>query len=66
MTSLLLLLVAPVEVWSAFVNLFNMPLLIAMFCGEFAWRTWRHGAWPRERLIGWVADGRTVEFDHHP
>jgi hypothetical protein len=26
-------------------------LLIAMFCAEFAWRKWRHGSWPRERLI---------------
>ena len=50
LTSLLLLLFAPTQVWSAFVNLCNMPLLIAMFCGEFAWRTWRHGAWPKERL----------------
>jgi uncharacterized membrane protein len=48
--SLALLLFAPAHVWSAFVNLCNFPLLVAMFCGEFAWRTWRHGAWPRERL----------------
>jgi uncharacterized membrane protein len=48
--SLLLLLFAPVSVWSMFVNLFNLPLLAAMFCGEFAWRKWRHGNWPRERL----------------
>jgi uncharacterized membrane protein len=49
LTSLLLLLFAPTQIWSAFVNLCNMPLLIAMFCGEFAWRTWRHGS-PKERL----------------
>lgn len=48
--SLLLLLFAPVTVWSAFVNLCNLPLLAAMFCGEFAWRKWRHGSWPQERL----------------
>jgi uncharacterized membrane protein len=48
--SLLLLLFAPVTLWSAFVNLCNLPLLAAMFCGEFAWRTWRHGSWPQERL----------------
>jgi uncharacterized membrane protein len=50
LTSLLLLLFAPVRVWSGFVNLCNFPLLVAMFCGEFAWRKWRHGSWPRERL----------------
>jgi uncharacterized membrane protein len=48
--SLVLALFAPVTVWSAFVNLCNLPLLAAMFCGEFAWRTWRHGSWPQERL----------------
>lgn len=48
--SMLLLLFAPAQMWSTFVNLCNMPLLMAMFGGEFAWRTWRHGAWPRERL----------------
>jgi uncharacterized membrane protein len=48
--SSLLLLLAPVAVWSAFVNLCNLPLLAAMFCGEFAWRKWRHGSWPQERL----------------
>jgi uncharacterized membrane protein len=48
--SLALLLFAPVHVWSFFVNVCNFPLLAAMFCGEFAWRKWRHGSWPRERL----------------
>ncbi len=51
LVSLSLLVFAPAHVWSAFVNLCNLPLLIAMFTGEFAWRTWRHGAWPRERLL---------------
>jgi hypothetical protein len=46
----LLLLFAPASVWSMFVNLCNLPLLAAMFCGEFAWRKWRHGSWPGERL----------------
>jgi uncharacterized membrane protein len=48
--SLLLLLFAPVTVWSAFVNLCNLPLLAAMFCGEYLWRVWRHGSAPQERL----------------
>ncbi len=42
--SLLLLLFAPAETWSMFVNVLNLPLLVAMFCGEFAWRKWRHGS----------------------
>lgn len=48
--SLLLLCFAPVRAWSAFVNLGNVPLLVTMFAGEFAWRKWRHGSWPHERL----------------
>jgi uncharacterized membrane protein len=48
--SLLLLIFAPATVWSAFVNLCNLPLIAAMFCGEFAWRIWRHGSSPQERL----------------
>jgi uncharacterized membrane protein len=48
--SLLLLLFAPVTLWSEFINLCNLPLLATMFCGEFAWRKWRHGSWPNERL----------------
>jgi uncharacterized membrane protein len=48
--SLLLLMYAPARLWSAFINLCNLPLLAAMFCGEFAWRCWRHGSAPQERL----------------
>ena len=48
--SLLLRLFAPAWMWSTFVNVLNFPLLVAMFCGEFAWRKWRHGHWPQERL----------------
>jgi uncharacterized membrane protein len=58
--SLLLLLFAPVAVWSAFVNLCNLPLLVAMFCGEFAWRIWRHGSWPRERLTDGIRMAREL------
>src|ERR1700722_9382677 len=48
--SLFLRLFAPAWMWSTFVNMLNFPLLVAMFCGEFAWRKWRHGHWPQERL----------------
>jgi uncharacterized membrane protein len=50
LVSLLLLLFAPTHVWSMFVNVCNLPLLVAMFCGEFAWRKWHYGGGPRERL----------------
>jgi uncharacterized membrane protein len=61
--SLGLLLFAPAQVWSTFVNVCNMPLLAAMFCGEFAWRKWRHGA-PRERLTdGFRMAGQITTHD---
>lgn len=33
---------APADVWSAFVNLLSLPLVIAMFAAEYLWRTMRH------------------------
>ena len=49
--SFMLLAFAPLNVWSMFVNVCNLPLLAAMLLGEFAWRQWRHAAQPPERLI---------------
>ena len=42
LTSLLLFVVAPLPIWSAFNTLLNLPLLVAMYLGEYAWRLWRH------------------------
>lgn len=52
--SLLLLAFAPLGAWSLFVNLFNLPLIFAMLCGEYVYRQWRHAAVPPERLIDMV------------
>jgi uncharacterized membrane protein len=52
--SLTLLLFAPLYVWSLFINLCNVPLLVVMFCAEYAYRQWRHAARPPERLIDMV------------
>jgi uncharacterized membrane protein len=48
--SLLLLLFAPRNVLSLFVNLCNLPLVAAMLCTEYIYRQWRHPAHPPERL----------------
>jgi uncharacterized membrane protein len=40
-TSTLLFLLAPLPVWSMFNNLLNLPLVVAMYLGEYAWRLWR-------------------------
>ncbi len=41
LTSMLLFLFAPLPVWSVFNNLLNLPLVVAMYLGEYAWRLWR-------------------------
>ena len=38
--SAVLLVFAPVAVWSSFVNLLNLPLIVAMALAEFACRAW--------------------------
>ena len=42
LTSILLFLLEPLPVWSAFNNLLNLPLAVAMYLGEYAWRLWRY------------------------
>jgi uncharacterized membrane protein len=48
--SALLLLFAPLAVWSVFVNILNVPLVIAMFTAEYVYRQWRHAHQPRDRF----------------
>jgi uncharacterized membrane protein len=45
--SVLLFAFAPLEVWSAFVNLLNLPLLGLMFAGQWIYRNVRHPEFPR-------------------
>ena len=52
--SLLLLLFAPLQLWSLFVNFCNFPLLLVTLGGEYVYRQWRHPAEPPERLIDMV------------
>ncbi len=49
--SFTLLWLAPLYVWSLFINLCNLPLIAIMLCLEYAYRQWRHAARPPERLI---------------
>ncbi|MBI3526454.1 MAG: hypothetical protein HY067_00605 [Betaproteobacteria bacterium] len=41
LTSMLLFLFEPLSIWSVFNNLLNLPLVVAMYLGEYAWRLWR-------------------------
>jgi uncharacterized membrane protein len=58
--SLLLLTFAPLDVWSLFINVCNLPLIIVMLGAEYAWRQWRHPAQPPERLIDMVRIYRRI------
>nr|WP_321986410.1 hypothetical protein [uncultured Lichenicoccus sp.] len=51
--SMLLLALAPLRIWSIFVNLLDLPLLVAVFLGEFAFRRW----WLRGESQARLADG---------
>jgi uncharacterized membrane protein len=41
LTSLLLFILAPLAVWSVFASLLNVPLVVAMFLGEYLYRILR-------------------------
>ena len=60
MGSLVLLLFAPLDAWSLFVNLCNLPMIGAMLCAEYIYRQWRHPAHPPERLADMVRSIRQV------
>jgi uncharacterized membrane protein len=42
LASVFLFLFAPLPIWSVFNNLLNLPLVVAMYLGEYAWRRWRY------------------------
>jgi uncharacterized membrane protein len=48
--SMLLLAFAPFEIWSMFVNLINLPLIVLMFAGEYLYRTLRFPDHPRASI----------------
>jgi uncharacterized membrane protein len=50
--SALLLAFAPLEAWSLFVNVLNLPLLALMFGSEYLYRIARHPDHPRTTLPG--------------
>jgi len=58
--STLLLLCAPLDAWSLFVNLCNLPLVGAMLCAEYIYRQWRYAAHPAERMADMVRNFRQI------
>jgi uncharacterized membrane protein len=54
MVSALLLVVAPLEVWSLFVNILNAPLVVSMFVGEYVYRLVRYPDHPQATIVQMV------------
>jgi uncharacterized membrane protein len=48
--SLTLFLFAPIEIWSLFVNVLNLPLVAAMFVIEYIYRVLRFPDYPHDKL----------------
>ena len=49
--SLVLLLTATDEVWSFFVNVMDLPLLLTMFAVEYCWRLYRFWEYPHGSIL---------------
>ncbi|HEX4986514.1 MAG TPA: hypothetical protein VFV71_10685 [Burkholderiales bacterium] len=62
-TLLLLYALAPLPVWSAFNNLLNFPLAIAMYLGEYAWRRWRYPDFSHASIATVVRACRDFDFN---
>ena len=60
LASFLLLVFARPEVWSLFINLFNLPLIGVMFCAEYTYRQWRHAGRSPERLVDMLQNIRQI------
>jgi uncharacterized membrane protein len=50
--SALLFLLAPLDAWSLFINVLNLPLLVLMFAAEYLYRTVRHPGDDRTTIVG--------------
>ena len=61
-TSMLLFVFAPLAVWSAFNSLLNLPLVVAMYLGEYAWRLWRHPHFAHASIATVLRAARTFDF----
>jgi uncharacterized membrane protein len=46
----LLLAFAPLEAWSMFINIINLPLIVLMFAGEYLYRSIRYPNHPRASI----------------
>src|SRR3954466_5788229 len=63
MTSVSLFLFAPLRAWSVFNSLLNLPLVVAMFLGEYAWRLWRYPHFSHASIP--TMRGARTKFEFH-
>lgn len=63
LTSVLLFAFEPLAVWSVFNNLLNLPLVVAMYLCEYAWRLWRYPNFSHASIATVVRAARNLDFD---
>jgi uncharacterized membrane protein len=49
--SALLFAFAPLDAWSLFINLLNLPLLVLMFAGQLVYKMFRYPEFPRTSIM---------------
>lgn len=52
--SLILYLCAPLETWSFFINVLNLPLVVLMFAVEYAYRVFRFRGYPHDSFADMI------------
>ena len=63
LTSILLFVFEPLPIWSVFNNLLNLPLVVAMYLGEYAWRLRRFPDFPHASIATVFRAFRNFDFN---
>ena len=63
LTSILLFVFEPLPIWSVFNNLLNLPLVVAMYLGEYAWRLHRFPDFPHASIATVFRAFRNFDFN---
>ena len=63
LTSILLFVFEPLPIWSVFNNLLNLPLVMAMYLGEYAWRLWRYPNFSHASIVTVFRAFRNFDFN---
>ena len=63
LASMLLFVFEPLSIWSVFNNLLNLPLVVAMYLGEYAWRLWRYPNFSHASMASVFRAFRNFDFN---